>query len=69
MYGASITGAFFGWVVVITARARIHGSNQHEISRIVDTVAGPADGDFSVFQGLAQHFQYASFKFGEFVQK
>jgi len=54
-------------MVIVSARARIHGSNQHDVGRIFHAKFGTADGNFPIFKRLSQYFQYCPAEFWEFV--
>ena len=54
----TLTG--LGGVVVIAAGAGVHRSDEHKVAGVFDAVLGTCDGDFSVFQWLAQHFKGCS---------
>lgn len=56
-------------MIVISARAGIHGGHQHEAGRIVNGVAGARHRDVAVFERLAEHFKHAAAEFGQLVQK
>jgi hypothetical protein len=47
----------------------VHRRHHHERGRIGQTLRGPADADLAILKGLAQHFQYVLFEFGEFIKE
>ena len=69
MYLAGIANARLGGVRIVSARTRIHGSNQHEACRIIEAVSGTGYGYMPVFQGLAKNLQDTATEFGKFVKE
>ena len=57
LHEAHGAGAFLAVVAVESARAGVHGRDQHEVGREGERSAGPADGDDPVLQRLAQGLQ------------
>ena len=47
-------------MVVITARARIHRSDQHKAGRIIDRETGTRNRDLAILQRLTHHFEHTS---------
>jgi len=68
-YLSGIADALLRRMVVIAARTGVHRSYEHETGGVFHRDLCPGDGDFPVFEGLPQHFQYRMFEFGEFVQE
>ena len=58
-----------GRVAIVTARARVHGSDEHEGARQGGVVLGTRNGYLSVFERLAHRFEYCARKLGQFVKK
>jgi hypothetical protein len=50
-------GTLFHTVSIITARARIHCSNEHEVGREREGARGARNGDDATFEGLAERFE------------
>ena len=61
--------AGLGGVVVVAARAGVHGGYEHEACGIFHVALHARDGDFAVFQRLAKHFQHVAAEFGQFVEE
>ena len=51
--------AVVGGVAIVAAGAGVHGGDEHKTAGIVDGVLGTADGDVTVFEWLAEHFEGA----------
>ncbi len=50
------TSAGVSRVAEVTARTRVHGSNEHKISWVGDLASSARNGDLAIFQGLAEGF-------------
>lgn len=61
--------ACFFRMIIKAAWTGVHGSNEHETCRISYTLPGPGYHDIAVFQWLAHHLQYTSFKLRQLIQK
>lgn len=57
--GAGVVG-----VVVISARAWVHGGDESEGGGVFDGEFGAGYGDAAVFEGLAEDFEDGAFEFG-----
>ena len=44
-------------VAIITAWTWVHGSHEHEATRILESIFGAADGDMAILQRLPEHFE------------
>ena len=55
-------------MAVVTARARIHRSHQHERSRIFGRIFRPTDTYYPVLQRLAHHLQDRAIEFRQLIQ-
>ena len=62
-------GAFIVGVTIITARAWVHGSDQHKAGRVGEGGGCPRDCHPLLFQGLAHDLQNILLEFGQFIQK
>ena len=51
-------------VAVVTARARIHGSDEHEVGRETDTLFGVGDCDLMALERLTECFEEVATKLG-----
>jgi hypothetical protein len=58
-----------GVAAEITAGARIHRRDEHELSGKPDRLFRARDYDETIFQRLANHFENMAWKFDKFVQK
>ncbi len=56
-------------VAKMTTRARVHGSNEHEISGVGAAISGTSDGDLAAFEWLSEGFDDISREFGEFIKE
>ena len=56
-------------VAIVSARARVHSGNKHEIGREGHATIGASDGDLMVFKRLAQGLQNSTGIFGELVEE
>ena len=63
------TDTFACRMIVIAARARIHRSDKHEIAGKLHAVTGTGDGNLTVFQRLAHHFEHIAVELRQFVGK
>ena len=59
LYLARGADTLVGGVAIIATGAGVHGGDEHERTGKLYGVFGTADGDFAVFQWLAQHFECA----------
>ena len=57
LHHAQRAGALLALISVKSARAGIHGGDEHEVGRKDEAAVGPADGRDAVFQRLAQRLQ------------
>src|ERR1700674_1298938 len=53
----------------MSARARIHGGNEHEAGREAGRPGGASDGDGAFLNRLAEHLQNIPWKLRELVEK
>src|SRR5436190_20143499 len=64
------TAATFAFQIAeVTARARIHRRDQHEFARESDAAGCSRNGDPSILQRLAHHFQRGTMKFRQLIEK
>ena len=56
-------------MVVITARARIHRSDQHKAGRIIDRETGTRNRDLAILQRLTHHFEHTSVELRQLIEK
>ncbi len=63
------TGAGPEGVAVEAAGAGIHCPDQHKVGWEGQAALGPADGNYLVLQGLAQHLEYGMPEFREFIEE
>lgn len=63
------TGAVMARVGEKTAAARVHRTSQQEPGRETQRFVRPGDGDFMIFQRLAQGLQDVTVEFGQFIEK
>ena len=61
--------AVFRRVVVVAARAWVHGCHKHESSRVIDGVFGTGDADVPVFKRLTEHFEDVAREFRKLVEE
>ena len=61
--GTRWAGAFDGRVVVVAARAGIHGGDKHKGGRVVDGHLCPRDGHTAFLHRLSKYLQHSSFEF------
>src|SRR5207253_2377406 len=47
----------------------VHGGDEHEVGGVGDGALGARDGDYFVFEGLAQDFEDVLAEFGQFVEE
>ena len=69
LYLPRIAHAFVGRVSVVAARARVHGSDEHEGARQGGVVLGTRNGDLAVFERLAHRFERCARKLRQLVEK
>ena len=62
-------GTFVGGVAEVAAGAGVHGGDEHEVGGVGGFGAGAGDGDFLVFERLAEGFEDRAGEFGDFVEK
>ncbi len=53
----------------VAAGAGVHGGDEHELCGEADGAFCAGDGDESVFEGLAYHFEDMAGEFGEFIEE
>ena len=63
------TTTFPGGISQITAWARVHGGNQHEVARESDLSCATGYRDFAFLQGLTKHLQGGTLEFRQFVEE
>ena len=56
-------------VVVVTARAWVHGRHKHEARWKIERGRRPGDGHMPILQRLPQDFQGGTRKLGEFIEE
>ena len=56
-------------VAEVAAGTWVHGGDEEEPAWEDEASGGAADGDFAVFERLAQDFQRAAFELGKFVEE
>lgn len=62
-------GAFALFVTVKPARARVHGSYEHEVGRIAGMTRGTTDGNVPIFQRLSECLQASPRIFRQFIKE
>gem|GEM_PF-3166391 len=63
------TGAWLLGVLVISAFAGVHRTDEHKVRRIVDGACDPGNHYGLVFQWLTEHFQYLPWELSYLVKK
>jgi hypothetical protein len=58
-----------GRIVVVAARARVHGGDEHKVARIITRCESSRYGDMPVLERLPQDFERLTRKLREFVEK
>ena len=56
-------------MVVITARARIHRSDQHKAGGIIDRETGTRNRDLAILQRLTHHFEHTPVELRQLIEK
>ena len=64
---ALFAGAFVSGIAPISARAGVHGANQHKIGGEGHFPSRAGNGNAPILQRLAQNLQAPLFKFGQLV--
>ena len=63
------TGTFVVLVAEVATGAGVHGGDKHEVGGEDGLFVGARDGDFAVFEGLAEGFEDEAGVLGEFVKE
>ena len=69
MHLSWIADASFCRVIIVTAWTRIHRGDKHEAGWVIQAVFGTRDGDMSIFQRLAKHFEHTSVELRQFIEE
>ena len=61
--------AFAFQIAEVATRAGVHRRHEHELGRKSDRAGRARDGDATIFERLAQHFERRAFELRQFIEK